>query len=289
MLYLAEVQKKTRAFGGSKAEFKLLACQRAENSWSAVGEEVIPAPDDSQYNSGALVLVDLSGSRSVQRVLDAGKQLVVILQNFSRLQDKFKSQEEEIEQWKQSLTYQSQELNRREMEMEARQEELQDAEAALEKLEAQKQEVEAAQTEVERLQEEFSRKSEALEGGWAQLNGERRRFEEQVGEAQQSASLDAEQAQRIQELLGQIVSQDSHAVPIDAALEQVNLFLGQQQEVLDRCWGELEQQRQVAQQTQSEIDQEQGAVSWEEWYPVRDAWLKAQATLASERELLQSK
>ena len=173
MLYLAEVQKKTRTFGGSKAEFKLLACQRAEHSWSAVGDEIISAPDDVPYNSGALVLVELSGSRNVQRYTEAGKQLVSILQNFSRLQEKFKTQEEEIEQWKQSLTYQSQELNRREMEMEARQEQIQNVEADFEKLDQERQEIETLRHEVTQLQEEFNRKKQDLEGAWAQLNGEK--------------------------------------------------------------------------------------------------------------------
>ncbi|HEY9297900.1 MAG TPA: hypothetical protein VIQ31_16370, partial [Phormidium sp.] len=119
MLYLAEVlQKKSGPFGGNKTDLKLLACQRGE-SWSGVGgDEVVPlSPDEaSKYGDGALVLVELGGNRQVQRI-NPGRELVGILQNFSRLQEKYKTKEEEIEQWKESLTYQAHELNRREMEI----------------------------------------------------------------------------------------------------------------------------------------------------------------------------
>lgn len=289
MLYLAEVQKKTRTFGGSKAEFKLLACQRAEHSWSAVGDEIISAPDDVPYNSGALVLVELSGSRNVQRYTEAGKQLVSILQNFSRLQEKFKTQEEEIEQWKQSLTYQSQELNRREMEMEARQEQIQNVEADFEKLGEERQEVETLRHEVTQLQEEFNRKKQDLEGAWAQLNGEKRRFEEQQGEVQQAAGLDFEQANTIRQLLEQIAGQIAANLPIKETVEQVEQVIQQQQEAMDRYWQELEQQRQAAQQLQADIDQGPGEPDWEQWHEANESWLNAQSRLSSERGSLDSK
>jgi hypothetical protein len=59
VLYLAEVQKPKSGFNisRSKAELKLLACQRTEQNWSAIpGEELIAAPDEvSNYNPGVLV------------------------------------------------------------------------------------------------------------------------------------------------------------------------------------------------------------------------------------------
>lgn len=289
MLYLAEVQKKNRTFGGSKAEFKLLACQRAEHSWSAVGEEVIPAPDDVPYNSGALVLVDLSGSRHVQRYTDAGKQLVGILQNFSRLQEKFKTQEEEIEQWKQSLTYQSQELNRREMEMEARQEQIQDVEADFERLEKERQEIESLQQQVSHLQNDFNRKSQELEGAWAQLEGERQRFAEQQGEAGQSVGLDVEQANVIRQLIDQLANQISSNVPIHETVEQAHHVIQQQQENMDRYWQELESQRHSAQQLQDDIDNGPGEPNWNEWHEMNEVCLSVKSNIAAERGQLQAK
>ncbi len=129
MLYLAEVQKQKAFMGAVKSEIKLLACQRADQSWNCVqGEEVIPTEEANSFNSGALVIADLNANRQVQRIQDAGRPLVSILQHLSRQLEKAKSQDEEIEQWKESLRYQSEEMNRRHMEMEARLEQLEQIE-----------------------------------------------------------------------------------------------------------------------------------------------------------------
>ncbi len=91
MLYLAEVQKqKGGVFGGGKAELKLLACQRTDQSWSAVpAEEVIPAEEANNLSAGALVIVNLGGNRQVQGEIEpAGGRLVNMLQTFSRLVEK---------------------------------------------------------------------------------------------------------------------------------------------------------------------------------------------------------
>ncbi|MBD0385900.1 MAG: hypothetical protein ICV54_05030, partial [Nostoc sp. C3-bin3] len=105
MLYLAEVQKQKGGLlsGGAKTELKLLACQRTDQNWNTVSEEVIAAEDASKLNDGALVLVELNPNRQVQRIQEAGRPLVNILQNFSRQLEKFKLKEDEIDQWKQSL------------------------------------------------------------------------------------------------------------------------------------------------------------------------------------------
>jgi len=288
VLYLAEVQKKTRVIGGSKAEFKLLACQRAEHNWSPVGEELVPAPDDVPYNSGALVLVDLSGSRQVQRHAEAGRQLVSILQNFSRLQEKSKTQEEEIEQWKQSLTYQSQELNRREMEMESRQEQLQQLEEDFERLEQQRQEIEAAREEANRLQEEFDRKNQELEGAWAHLHGEMRRFEERQAEVQQSAGLSQEQTHHIQDLLNRLSGAVAPSEEIREHLDGSFERLAHQQGLLDQRWHELEEQRQAAQQLQDEVDRQAGEIQerWQSWHQAKDAWVQAQSDLKANQQAI---
>ncbi|MEO1520579.1 MAG: pilus motility taxis protein HmpF [Cyanobacteria bacterium J06633_2] len=291
MLYLAEVQKKARVLGSSKVEFKLLACQRSEHSWSAVNEELISAPDDVPQNSGALVLVDLSASRQIQRYTDAGRQLVNILQNFSRLQDKFKTQEEEIEQWKQSLTYQSQELNRREVEMETRQEQLQEMEEDFAKLEQQRQEIQAAQEEVNQLQDEFQRKSQELEGAWAHLHGEQRRLEEQQDEANGVAGLSAEQTARLQD----IVTRLSGAIaPTDDIREQLNRafeLIDSQQTHLDQKWQELQQRRNENQQAQDSVDTQRNDLQqrWQQWHDTQHSYTEARLELSQFQEVIELK
>ncbi|MGB3615012.1 MAG: pilus motility taxis protein HmpF [Elainellaceae cyanobacterium] len=298
MLYLAEVQKKARVLGSGKAEFKLLACQRSEYSWTAASEDIIPAPDDVPYNSGALVLVDLSSNRQVQRHSEAGRQLVSILQNFSRIQEKSKNQEEEIEQWKQSLTYQSQELNRREMEMEARQDELQQMEEDFEKLEQQRSEIDAAREEVDQLQAEFERKSQELEGAWAQLNGEMRRFDERQNDGQSGQAVPIPALhQSLERLsgLGDLKAVSPELLP--EALAECLEAVEQQQQQLEQHWQTFGQQRQALEAQQASIEEKTQQLQdrWQSWHDANAAWHQEalevnaqQSVLSVKRDLLQT-
>jgi chromosome segregation ATPase len=291
VLYLAEVQKQKSGFMGSgKAEFKLIACQRSEQSWSAY-DETIAAPDDIPYNAGAIVMVELTGAKQVRRHSEAGRQLVSILQNFSKLHEKSKTQEEEIEQWKQSLTYQSQELNRREMEMEARQEQLQQMEEDFERLEQQRQEIEAAQQEADRLREEFERKSQELEGAWAHLNGEVRRFEERQSELQQSATLDDDKAAALRSLIEQISGAVAPTESVREQLHQAFERLDEQQQLLQGHWQGLDDSRTTAQQQQSELEQQMQQVRdrWQAWHAAQDALDDLKAELRSQQQTLHLK
>ncbi|MFM5892583.1 MAG: hypothetical protein ACKOQS_30535, partial [Dolichospermum sp.] len=118
MLYLAELQKlKTGLLSVTgKTELKLIACQHNEQNWSPVPKEVIVSNETNKLNHGALVLVELSANRQIQRIEEANLTLVNILQNFSRQLARFKLKESEIDQWKYSLRIQAEELNRRQEE-----------------------------------------------------------------------------------------------------------------------------------------------------------------------------
>jgi chromosome segregation ATPase len=301
VLYLAEVQKKSGGvFGGNKAELKLLACQRGEQNWSAVpGEEVIAAPEDAnKFGDGALVLVELTANRQVQRI-ESGRQLVGILQNYSRQQEKFKNKEEEIEQWKESLTYQAQELNRREMEIQARQEQLEQLEQEIDRLEQRRNEIDGSREESERLKEEIERNRQELEGAWDHLRGEMRRLEERQAQVQQVTGpvLDEQQARQIQEILNGLSGAVASPEPI---WEQLNLALeivAAQQGVLDQHWGQLEQQRGAAQNQQGEVDRQATSIQerWGMWQQAQDSLLTRrtelkglQDTLALKQEYAQS-
>jgi chromosome segregation ATPase len=285
VLYLAEVLRKSRVIGSSKAELKLMACQRGEHSWSPVpGEEIIPAPEELSHGAGVLVLVELNAAKQIQRCTEAGRQLVSILQNFTRLQEKSKTQEEEIEQWKESLTYQSQELNRRELEMETRQEELQQMEAELAVLEQQRQEIKAAQAEADHLREEFERKSQELEGAWAQLRGEANQLDERRAELQQASVLDEKQAHALEELLNRL---SEAAIPTESIQEQLSWafdLVNQQQNTLNEHWQNLELQKSVVQGTQEGIDRQTQAL-----HDRQQIWSQAQTTLEQARADLQAK
>lgn len=251
MLYLAETQKKSGFIGSGKAEFKLLACQRAEHDWSAVpGDEVIPAPDDATYGADTLVMIELNSNRQVQRHQEAGRTLVSILQNFSSLSKKSKAQGDEIEQWKESLTYQSQALNRREMEIESRQEQIEQAESDLEKVEAQRKEVEEQKNEVEKLQEELTRKNAELEGAWAHLNGELQRFEERQAEAK--GGLSDEQTHELRTAVAQLGEATITAEV--ASQELTNAF-----ELVAQYQAKLTENQQILDQKRTEVSAGQEA------------------------------
>ena len=293
MLYLAEVQKQKTGLMGSKTELKLLACQRTDQSWSAVpGDEVVPAEEAKTWNEGALVIANLGGNRQVQGEIEpAGGRLANILQNFSRLLEKAKGQEDEIEQWKQSLTYQSQELNRREMEMEARLEQMQTMEEDFERLEQQRQEMERSNEEIERLREEFDRSRQELEGAWEHLRGEQRRLEERLAEVQYSAGLDEEQARAIQELLERL---SGAVAPTEAVREQLNVafeVVNTQQSVLDYHWQELEQQRAQAIGLQGEVDRQSAELQnrKQELHQAQTSCEQAKAELKVQRNTLEMK
>ncbi|MGF1458256.1 MAG: pilus motility taxis protein HmpF [Leptolyngbyaceae cyanobacterium] len=291
MLYLAEVQRKSGFMGGGKPDFKLLACQRGD-IWTGVpGDETIPAPDDATYNGGALVMVELTNNRQIKRHYDAGRPLVGILQNFSNQNKKSKSQEEEIEQWKQSLTFQSQELNRRELELETRQEQVEQAEADLEQLDAQRQEIEAAKQELDELKEDLDRKHGELQGAWNHLNGEIRRFEERQEDASQTAGLDEGQIQQLQEALERLTGA---VTPTEGMREQLNLaydLVNQQQALLTERQQSIEAQQQELEARRSQLQQEIETLSghWHGWHEA-EANLNAQKSeLKVQQQVLANK
>ncbi|MEG4840110.1 MULTISPECIES: pilus motility taxis protein HmpF [unclassified Microcoleus] len=294
MLYLAEVQKQRSGFGlgGGKAELKLLACQRGEHNWSAVpGDDAIPVEEANKFNDGTLVLVELSASKQVQRIQEAARQLVSILQNFSRLQDKFKDKEEEIEQWKASLTFSSQELNRREMEMQAREEQLAQMEEELERLEAQRSEIENTRDEANRLREEVDRSRVEIETAWEQLRGEQQRVAQQQSEVPQGAVIDEQQTQRIQELMQKLGGAIASAQGVREQMNQSLGAVGAQQAILDQHWQQLEQKQSIAQQQQEEVDRQNQSLQnrWQEWYQSQEALAGARAELKGQQSTLSAK
>lgn len=292
MLYLAEVQKQKSGFmGAGKAEIKLLAFQRADQTWNPVpGDESIPAEEANNLNAGTLVLADLNSNRQVQRIQEAGRPLVSILQNFSRHLEKSKRQEEEIEQWKQSLTYQSQELNRRNMEMEARLEQLQQMESDFKQLEAQRQEIESGRERAEQLRHEIERNRRELEGAWEHLRGEQRLLLEHQNQSQHSV-LDEVQTQQIQELLNSL---SSGIVPTEVIWEQLNTSMSaiaSGQDILSQHWQQYEQQHVTTQQQQQEVDNQTEALqnSESQWQQAQNSLEQASSQLQEQQTALSSK
>jgi chromosome segregation ATPase len=264
VLYLAEVNKKT-GFMGNKTELKLLARQQSEQNWAMLpGEETIPAEIANEYNAGVLVLVELDSSQQVKKIQDATRHLVGILKNFSRMREKFRTQEEEIEGWKQSLIYQSQELTRREVDIEARAEELQQLETESHKIEEQRQEFEATRTQILQLKEEIDGDRTQLEEAWGRL----RNAQQQLSQDQQSSTLSDQQVQELEDLTGRLEASLLNGETLHQPLEAIRGGSSEQQIILQQFWNQMDQGRQELAQAQPDLDRqaqelEQG---WQKWH-----------------------
>ncbi|AIE74844.1 pilus motility taxis protein HmpF [Synechocystis sp. CS-94] len=159
MLYLAEIKKQTKNFlGGYKTELKLLACQHSDQTWSALpNEESFQTDDMGEAKEGTLWMLNLSSNRSLQGSPEtAAPELVRQLQKLSRLSEKLKEQQGEIERWRESLTFQFQELSQREMEIEAKESEVEDRASQLAQVEQQKYEVDQAWQRLEGEREQLA-------------------------------------------------------------------------------------------------------------------------------------
>lgn len=251
MRYLAEIQKQSKGFmGGFETKLKLLACQRNDRSWSVVpGNEFIETDDTGSLGDGALVIVNIA-NRQVQGKLEtAAKEMLVILQGFSRLIEKTKSQEDEIEGWKESLTIQSEELSRREIEMENRLEQLEQMEAESEKFEEQRQEIASARQEAESIKAKFETKSQELEQAWSQLKGEQNLLEQKIRD---SKLIDESQADEILTLLDSLKAETIPTESIQQKLQLAFRAIEEQQGFFAKYWQELSQNQKNIDQSQQE-------------------------------------
>ena len=258
MLYLAEVQKQSKGFmGGSETKLQLLACQRNDQTWTALPKgETIVSEEVASFNDGSLVMVNLSDSRGIQgKPEPAGNQLTRILQKFSSVIENAKKEEEKIDQWKESLTYQSQLLNERQEEIDALFEEIEEKETQFKELDAKTQEVNQLQAEAENIKKEFEAKSKELEGAWEHLRGEQKRFDEQKDEIQSSGSvLDNNASQKIKELLNRFSSSKVHNDNFSNKFPETIKTLAEKNDFLEKEWEVLKNQSNEYKNTKSDLE-----------------------------------
>jgi chromosome segregation ATPase len=291
VLYLAEVQKPKSGFnisGRSKAELKLLACQRSEQNWSAIpGEELVAAPEEANnYSPGVLVLVDMNANRQIQSQLrEASKHLVGILQNLSRQIEKYKKEADEIESWRQSLSLQSQQLQLRQEEIYGREEDLEQTRAELDRLTQEAQALEATLGQHEQSRQELAAR-------WENLQQKEQRFE-QIQQAG-GANVNEHQVAEIRDALYQLGNTTGGLNP--QQLENTVTAIEVQQDLLNRHQAQLQQQQQRVLETKAEIDRQQQEIdsrkhqlqelqtSLEE---TQTAWEVQQHTLSMQQEYVQ--
>lgn len=234
MQYLAEVQKKSGGLlGASKVELRLIACQRSEDNWQAMaGNNSVPTDKASDFGNGSLVIAEIAGN-DVKRVNAATQPVLKILQHYSRLQEKLKDKDDDIEQWKQSLTYQSQELNRRVMEVEVREEELSQASEEFARLEQQRNEVMGLREETQRSQAE-------IEAARAELENEKKNLEARLQDGQAGGLLDESQVRALEAQISQVAASNQVAEGLQGQVATLMEKLESQQPALDQFWQQAE-------------------------------------------------
>lgn len=253
VLYLAEIQKQTKKFmGGVETNLKLIACRHNDFSWSAIDNESIDTDISHDFGNGTLVAINLDKNRKLEGKIElASPKIVNILKNFSRLLEKTKDQEQEIEQWRESLAIQGEELSRRQLEMETRLEQVEQMESEFQQFERQKQEIVASQAEAEKIKAEFEAKSAELEGAWSQLRGQQLLIEEQL---KQAKALDPTQAEEIKQQLEVVKTAIARCNSLQEKLDAAENAALTQQELLQPHWDNLDRSSQQVQSKGQELD-----------------------------------
>jgi chromosome segregation ATPase len=273
VLYLAEVKKQTRTFLGSlRTDLRLLACQHSDQTWSSIpNEEVLTTEEMDTTGEGTLWVLQLASNRQLQGKPDlAAPELVRQLQKLSRLSEKFKEQQGEIEQWKESLTYQSQELARREAEIDARESDIEDKSLELAQVNRQQQEVNLA---------------------WQRLETERKQLfalQERFGNI---LDLSPEQTHQLQTLINRFAIHPDRINTLFPVLQAIAESAQQQQDIFNGYWQDLDKNKTKAEQLHQEIQQKGEILDLrkQELNSIRSSLESAKIQLAVEKNVLLNK
>jgi chromosome segregation ATPase len=266
VLYLAELNKPS--FG--RITLQLLAKQVQQDAWQAVNEEAIPvegraAQDIARIKDGAMVLADVNNNRQPIQIREAAKQLVTYLQGMSRVQEKARAQEEEVEGVKQALLYQQQILQTRELELAQREQELHQIAIEYEQYAEEIRQLDARREEITRQEAYIAQQQNVIREQREQL--------QRSLEAAQKSRLKEEEAQELLHLLGQIQTQVGSHPSQEALLQDWQQWLEQHQQYWEQQARTLEQERQQSQARQNELDQAiQGILKRrQEWFRARQS------------------
>ena len=205
MLYLAEVTVQNRGFvGGYKTELKLLASQGSDQSWNTISGNSILTLDtvNEAASVGALYILNLDDNKQLQAAPElAGNRIVNYLRHFSRVLEKSKAQEVEIEEWKTSLQLQGEQIALRQNE-----------------LDQQQQVISQKEQEFSQLNQE----KEQLSGAWDELRKEQTRSQGQK-----------------ENLTNLIAKLENNEISAGDIPDLVN-FVNSQQKFIDNYWQQLE-------------------------------------------------
>ena len=238
--------------GGVETNLKLIACKHNDFSWTIINNESIDTDSSHDFGNGTLVAVNLDNNRKLEGKIElASPKILTILKNFSRLVEKTKDQEQEIEQWRESLAIQGEELSRRQLEMETRLEQVEQMEEEFQQFERQKEDILTAKAEAEKIKAEFESRSAELEGAWSQLRGQQLSIEEQL---KQAKTLDPIQAEEIKQQLGVVQTAIAAYNSLQEKLNAANAAASIHQELLQPHRDNLDRGSQQIQSKEQELN-----------------------------------
>ncbi|MCI3280336.1 pilus motility taxis protein HmpF [Synechococcus sp. PCC 6717] len=273
---------------GTKSELKLLMREQS-GYWHPVSqnEDTIPFDNSRDYGNGVLVFVEMAANRQIQHIDEASRRLTGILHGFTRMRERFQSQEEEIEGWKQSLSYQAEALNQREAEFEIRREELQELEEQIANYEQQLADLNKLRSELGSEEERIQAERQALENLRHQVHQEQQRWEQL--KSSHSVGLSPEQIRQVDGILQQLSDSLN-----SSSTNQVNdclQVLEQQQALLTQYWQQLEQIDQEVAQRQAALEQQLHAFREQEqvWHAAQEQFWQDSRAIALQEELCRYK
>ena len=243
MLYLAEVKNQNKigfVGGGYKTEFKLLASQSSDQTWTSLSgnDEITVDVINDSISKGALYILNLDQAQELQSDPElAGARVVNYLRQLSRILERSKELEVEIEDWQDSLRLQGEQIALRQDE-----------------LDKQQLVISQQQKELAELEEEKAK----LSGAWEQVRKEEARSKESKAKVQKLLkTFDPKSVQpaNISDLLTTINQQKQFINNYLQQLESDKNSLPARQEELKRKQAQLDEYRQELEDKQNQLQE----------------------------------
>ncbi len=256
MLFLVEIKKQTRGFiSGWKTELRLLAKQNTDQSWSNTpNEDLLISEEIGPFGEGILLMLNLNSNRQIQGSPElASNGIIQQLQKLSRLLEKSKQQQEEIDRWKSSLEIQSQELSDRQIALESQYEQLENLAEKYQTIADERREIDHQWEQLRQQREQIQTQQSSAPAdlllvlGQSQnfLDGQWRQLEQKKTELYHSCALIAQQEEILQQQRQKLYSFDKTIEQLKVRLSEQKILLMSKQQGFGRLYFQIQTLKQA--------------------------------------------
>jgi len=256
MLFLVEIKKQTRGFiSGWKTELRLLAKQNTDQSWSNTpNEDLLISEEIGPFGEGVLLMLNLNSNRQIQGSPElASNGIIQQLQKLSRLLEKSKQQQEEIDRWKSSLEIQSQELSDRQIALESQYEQLENLAEKYQTIADERREIDHQWEQLRQQREQIQTQQSSAPAdlllvlGQSQnfLDGQWRQLEQKKTELYHSCALIAQQEEILQQQRQKLYSFDKTIEQLKVRLSEQKILLMSKQQGFGRLYFQIQTLKQA--------------------------------------------